>query len=313
MKKRILITGGNGNIGTKLVSFWKNKYEMTIIDKTDPSTIMSDIVSTSKLNHSYLKLNLLTDITTEIDKIYALINNNDIIIHLAQINAHMDAQWKDAVQSMDLNNILFQQCTKCIIQNPNKKLKIIYASSNHVMGGYLKFFNDQTKLDIYPNTKVSPGLKFKFLNKNNNGYFCCDSTPYSSVKLTAERLLKNMCNSYPQNLECIVIRIGWNMPGKNMANMVSADRLSTNTSLSKELLPEYDINKIDKWFRNMWLSNNDLYQLYDKSVSYEFVKRPHHTVKFLIINGMSKNSKSIWRTANAIGYIPKSNVYSCKL
>ena len=45
--KKLLITGGNGNIGTKLISFLKNKYEITVIDRSEPSSLISEYLSTT--------------------------------------------------------------------------------------------------------------------------------------------------------------------------------------------------------------------------------------------------------------------------
>ena len=67
-----------------------------------------------------------------------------------------------------------------------------------------------------------------------------------------------------------------------------------------------DIDDCEDWFRNMWLSNVDIVQLFDCAVNYKFDL--DKSIKYTICNGVSNNSNSRWYIKNEIGYKPKLNV-----
>ena len=73
IKKKILITGGNGYIGSCLSSKLKKNFSISIIDKEKPSKFLPK-------NLEYHKINLKNK-----NKLLKLLTNNkpDIIVHLA--------------------------------------------------------------------------------------------------------------------------------------------------------------------------------------------------------------------------------------
>ena len=53
--KRILITGGNGNLGTKLFQFWRNRHSITIVDAAPPNKINQFCLENSRQSHAYIQ------------------------------------------------------------------------------------------------------------------------------------------------------------------------------------------------------------------------------------------------------------------
>jgi nucleoside-diphosphate-sugar epimerase len=54
----------------------------------------------------------------------------DAVIHLAAQNPNPDASWEDASASFDMTAKLVDTCAKASVS------RLVFASSNHVMGGY---------------------------------------------------------------------------------------------------------------------------------------------------------------------------------
>eukprot|EP01084_Bolivina_argentea_P063672 116209_1 len=117
-EKRILLTGGNGNIGFKLFQHFKEQYPISIIDISEPKQNILNSINSSTKDHSYHKLDL-TNINskTDLNVLDTLISNSDVIIHNAQINPSPDSTWPQCTSSIELNNTLFLRCMKRIQQN----------------------------------------------------------------------------------------------------------------------------------------------------------------------------------------------------
>jgi uronate dehydrogenase len=107
--------------------------------------------------------------------------------------------------------------------------RLVYASSNHVMGGYAddpEPVRLTTELPPRPGTKYAVGTEFR------------DSTPYASAKLFGERLGKCMAEAH--GLEVIAVRIGW---------------------AGRPVPPERG-----PWWQLMWLSDRDFCQLMERCI-----------------------------------------------
>ena len=97
--------------------------------------------------------------------------------------------------------------------------------------------------------------------------------------------------------------------GENLPNTLSATGTPKDESLHKN--NENDIigndqfddrENVETWFRNMWLSNIDLFRLYDTCIECELDPKLHG---FTIVNGVSRNSDSRWNVDNNdIGFDP---------
>jgi kynurenine formamidase/NAD(P)-dependent dehydrogenase (short-subunit alcohol dehydrogenase family) len=135
--------------------------------------------------------------------------------------------------------------------------RIVFASSNHVMGGY----QDDPSAVLSDETPPKPGLKY-----------LVDGTPrrsdaYAAAKLFGERL--GRCYAASHGIETIAVRVGWIWRGgANDPSNLPAER--------------------GEWFRLMWLSDRDYLRLMDCCLTARL------TNKFVIVNGVSANSGMKW-------------------
>jgi uronate dehydrogenase len=154
--------------------------------------------------------------------------------------------------------------------------RVVYASSNHVMGGYQEVAEPHTiTTDIPP----LPGTHYVVEGEKR------DSTPYGSAKLFGERL--GHAHSVSHGLETVALRIGWVRPGENRAADVPRAR--------------------GPWVRLMWLSNRYFCQLVERAIA-AAIPSP-----FVVVNGMSANTGMRWDVAytrEVLGYEPQDDVES---
>jgi len=121
-----MITGANGFLGRNLVAYFKDRYQLTLIDQ-DPKFITARHLEPFD---TAIKVNYL-DINKDIDLITNLLQDIEIVIHCAN-SARIDPSWSD-YQNYYYNNItgsqqFFQRCQE-------KKVKrFIYISSSSVYG-----------------------------------------------------------------------------------------------------------------------------------------------------------------------------------
>lgn len=113
-KKRILITGAAGNIGTKLSSAFAAKYDLILLDRKKidvPTAICADLSTYDKNWATYFE-------------------HISAVIHLAA-NPNERARWQELIRD-NIDSVL-NVCHACV---KNKVARLIFASSCHTMGGY---------------------------------------------------------------------------------------------------------------------------------------------------------------------------------
>ena len=142
---------------------------------------------------------------------------------------------------------------------------------------------------------LNPGLQYKL----NNGYEF-NSTNYAMTKIFGERLAFEITlqNEY---LDVIVVRIGYNGLHENYPSQINVDGYKDINDINATY------NNVYEWYKSMWLSNIDLFRLFENCVSNNIIDNK----SFTIINGVSNNnnSKWIWNN-NDIGYQPIYDVYN---
>jgi uronate dehydrogenase len=151
--------------------------------------------------------------------------------------------------------------------------RFVFASSNHVMGGYQGVPGVPITTDLPP----KPGLRYVVDGIERF------SGPYAATKLFGERT--GRLYALTRGMTVICARIGWVWRGNNIPQELPADR--------------------GEWFRNMWLSDRDFLHLMDCCLTAE-LQEP-----FVIVNGMSRNAGMRWdldSTARILGYQPRDNV-----
>jgi uronate dehydrogenase len=249
----VLITGATGNVGSKLRNHLGDRYALKLIDRDscgDPDITEMDLSNWD-------------------DRIVQLFSDVDVVVHLAA-DPYDTKSWEELIPSnLDALANVFIAATMARVP------RVIFASSNHVMGGY----KNETGIGRWLTTKLAhkPGTHYESPVDNQ-----CDSTPYGAMKLCGERLGRSYAQS--TNAVCIAIRLGWvNRIGENQLQDLPSDA--------------------DIWFKRMWLSTRDLGQLMEQAIK---VSKPSKS--FLVLNGMSDNENMVWdieATKVELGYQPK--------
>ncbi len=251
--KTVLITGASGNLGHKLAQHLAGRYTLRLLDRTAHH---ADVVA--------------GDLSIW-DKAWVdLFQGVDAVVHLAA-DPTAEASWADLVApNIDALINVFAAAA----QNGVKRL--VYASSNHVMGGYKDVAHPPKLTTDIP---VKPGTHYTW-EGSDQPY---DSVAYGGAKLFGERLGK--CYAAIHGLSTIAVRIGWVRADDNQAAAIPA-----NT---------------EEWFRLMWLSNQDFGNLFERCIEADPM------LTFAIVNGMSANADMRWdlaHTRQLVGYEARDNV-----
>ena len=168
--RTVLITGASGNIGRKLRAAWDDVYDLVLIDAEpdpeEPGLVVADL---SEFDEEWM----------------GLFHGVDTVIHLAA-NPDQHTSWEDLVgPNIDAACNVFHAAALAGVE------RIVFASSNHAMGGYRDLGDIAITVDLPPR----PG------------------NPYGAAKLMAERLGKSLSGVF--ELTFVALRLGWVQPGAN--------------------------------------------------------------------------------------------------
>ena len=161
----LLITGGMGHIGSKLIN------KLSSLDKIKKIIIIDNFSSERYISFINLK-NRKKIIFFDEDLVHfnlnKIKNKIDCIIHLASTtNAEKSFSNKERVLD---NNV---ECTNKILALGNKNTKIIFASSTSVYGS-----------------------QYKIINSKNNQLNISPQSPYAESKILCENIIKKKSENY---------------------------------------------------------------------------------------------------------------------
>ena len=168
--RTVLITGACGTIGRKLRAAWADAYDLILIDKAagpdEPEVVAADLATWDEY---------WTDAFLGVDT----------VVHLAA-NPNAFADWDElAGPNLDaMANVLNASALAGVD-------RIVFASSNHAMGGY----RDRDETPIGAELAPRPG------------------NAYGAAKLMGERLGRSLSEAF--DLTFIALRIGWVQTGEN--------------------------------------------------------------------------------------------------
>jgi nucleoside-diphosphate-sugar epimerase len=287
--RKVLITGTGGNLGGKLVhTFAKVPWCEKVVAVARPSSFADGrFANIEKVEPLPLELTSASD--GEIGEAVALA---DTIVHFAVVNALPDATWEEAASS-------FMMTSRLLFAARDRGLKrFVFASSNHAVGA-LKEVHETLAPGSLTAERVAPGTHWETLDGCMIGY------GYGSAKIFTER----MCVAAAQRdgLSTVSIRIGWCQVGENLPHTLNA---GGNPKLSADKQESKSSNSDLRWFRNMWLSNRDFDNLFERAVLADAANWPQPGI---VINGVSANSGMAWEIETAkqlIGYRPQDDVWS---
>jgi len=250
--RTVLITGAAGNLGSKLRRHLQGRYDLRLIDRDprgDAAIVQADLAQWDR-------------------RWVELFSGAGAVVHLAaDPMAHQI--WPHLIgPNIDGTIHMFQAAAQSGVQ------RVIFASSNHVMGGY----QDDPVPRLTTEMPPRPGARYVSGGQQR------DSTPYGSAKLFGERVGKCFAEAHP-GLSVVAVRIGWVRPGDNRPEEVPVER--------------------GPWFRLMWLSNRDYCQLMERCLVAELPER------FVVVNGMSDNTGMRWDLEDPrriLGYQPQDDV-----
>lgn len=248
---RVLITGAAGNLGQKLRAALADRCSLRLLDRDpggDPAIVAADLSRPGAWSD--------------------LFRGVEVVYHLAA-DPTANQTWPNLVApNVDALLHVFRAAESARVR------RIVFASSNHVMGGY----KDRPEpARITTDLPPLPGTRYVVEGEQR------DSSAYAAAKLFGERLGKAMADT--AGIEFLAVRFGWLRPGDNRAADIPPTR--------------------EAWYRLMWLSNRDYAQLVQRCLVADLPER------FVIVHGMSDNTGMRWdldSTRRLLGYDPADDV-----
>lgn len=281
--KRIAVTGASGNLGRKIIPGLLGIDSVETLVALDPRVPERADGDPRVVWHQ-------ADLTRPMLGWAHLLSGADTIIHLAATNPAPDSGWQDAFAGFDMTARLALYSLEGGVE------RLIFASSNHAMGGHFKPQGplpepDSLKGDLLPR----PGTRW------TSGGREIDSIIYGSSKGYGERLMAMAGEASGDRLSTVSIRIGWVQPGRNDKSTISADGQSLPSGTSSDTAE----TPATQWFKGMWLSNRDLQQLMRCAVEAGTDTWPGSAI---VVNGVSNNPGMGWSLDEGeryLGYRPR--------
>lgn len=298
---KIVITGGTGNLGTKLSHHLLRhdppKYHVHLIEH--PRYFRKDVVHPS----ATVTLGDVADAESGLsDGGWAsALDGADAVVHFSAVNPYPNADWSESAQSMDHTFNVFHAAVSRGVR------RVILATSNHVMGQYKEVENlgaGELRPDMEP--KIGTALRDPAALEASG-----DAVAYAAAKLAGERLAASLAAFHAPATTFVCLRIGWCQPGENSPATLSAagspPEFQSDTGASAEERKGEDLVD-ERWFRGMWLSNRDFLAYFESALSvdvpteWEAEKEeatggnPHRHRRrgFLLLNAMSGNDGAKW-------------------
>jgi len=281
--KKVLVTGGNGSFASKLI------HALSIHPSYACEFVLIDVTFSTecreKKHKQYVEANLFYWNEEWVQHFCGV----DIVFHLAipPTCTASNGTWMGGSQTLDMNGNVFFAAVKHGVH------RIVFASSNHIMGGYLSRGLEIGELS----TSLAPiGATNYVLNDCS-----MDATVYGFTKLAAERLGKSLVDS-GRLKSFISARIGWCQEGENHPRSLKAHGHPTKLPIVIENEDTLRQN-VTKWYQGMWLSNGDYIRLINACIN------TNHE-GFVIVNAMSKNTDAVWDVSEGkiIGFEPQDDV-----
>ncbi|MGO4524203.1 NAD-dependent epimerase/dehydratase family protein [Microvirga sp. 2MCAF35] len=286
--RSVLVTGAGGNLGRKLIAHllaqdWCER--IVALDRTPPQADgAADRVRWVAGN--------LTDPSDV--QWHAALAGVDAAVHFAAQNPYPDAPWSDACASFDMTLALLAAAGQAGLQ------RIVFASSNHVMGQYKDPPLADTLSPGALTTSLPPGPGTRWFN----GRETIQGFAYAASKLMGERACLAEAHRSNGALSAVCVRIGWCQPGENRPETINTSGLP-----GEEASAGPDTERDLAWFRNMWLSNRDFAAVIERALLADAKAWPQPGI---VVNGMSRNRSMAWdieTTRRLIGYEPQDDIW----
>jgi nucleoside-diphosphate-sugar epimerase len=291
--RTVLVSGACGNLGRKVIEAlaaapWCGR--IIGIDRHD------DASGFSAKARSRLAL-IVGDLTRPEGAWRQALAGVDAVVHLAFINPAPDASWGQSLASFDMTANLLLAAAAADVG------RFVFASSNHVMGGY----KDAPLADAMGPGRLTTELEPSPGTRWHNGTRMVDATAYATSKVMGERLCQALADAPGTRLTSISVRVGWTQAGENDPRTISYSGTHWGSAAGAAMTE--DDRRALRWYRGMWLSNGDLAALFIAAVTADAAAWPS---RHIIVNGVSRNRDTDWNLASAetlIGYRPRDDLY----
>jgi len=294
---RVLVTGVAGNLGHKVVEALASTAWCTSIIGVD--WVEQNVEFSPQAAERFQWV--VADLTQADGAWIELLNNVDAIIHLAAIHSTPDATWEQALASYGMTlNVLQAAATRGV-------RRFVFASSNHAMGAY----KDQPLAGTIGPGKLTAELDPAPGTRWHNGIEEVYSLAYGTSKAMGERLCKAVAAVSAASggkLSIVSLRIGWALPDENDPNDINHSG-TAGTPVPSSVADEASRIAL-RWFRNMWLSNDDLRRLFLAAITADPAQWPAPAI---VVNGVLNNRDMDWGLETGrslIGYDPQDDLYA---
>jgi nucleoside-diphosphate-sugar epimerase len=286
--RSVLITGAGGNLGQKLIAHllaqdWCERIVALDRPASQPSMPMAGV--------QWVEGNLADPSDGHWHEALAGV---DAAVHFAAQNPYPDAPWSDACASFDMTLALLGAVSRAGLK------RIVFASSNHVMGQYKDAPLADTLTPGALTTSLPPGPGTRWFN----GREMVQGFAYAASKLMGERACLAEAHRSNGPFTSVCVRIGWCQPGENRPETINTSGLpGEDASIGPDT--ERDL----RWFRNMWLSNRDFAAVMERALLADAQAWPEPGI---VVNGMSANRDMPWdieTTRRLIGYEPRDDIW----
>jgi len=271
-KPTVVITGGTGNLGVKLATHLieTGKYRVVLIEHPDffclervpegCTYVLGDLVSVTGGWQEALR-------------------GADTVVHFSAVNPYPNASWEESAGSMSHIFNIFLAAARHGVR------RVVFASSNHVMGGY-KDLPDFGM--VHPTSPPRCGTKLHNLEHLAKSG---DAVAYAAAKLAGEQMGRALA-AVSTTTTFAILRIGWCQPGENSPKTLSASGCPPQyqTKVGGPASAPVTDEAIDEaWFCGMWLSNGDFLRYFEAAISV-----PITPGSPLLVNAMSGNTGARW-------------------
>jgi nucleoside-diphosphate-sugar epimerase len=293
LPRTVMVTGATGNLGQKTVEALAQTPWCERVIGVDRSCDESKFSARAR---GRLQL-VAGDLTKREGAWTDAMRGVDAVVHFAASNPVPDSTWLDAMDSYEMVTNVALECARAGVG------RFVFASSNHVMGGYK---DEPLAQRIGPgrlttDLPVAPGTRW-FDGKRE-----VHSLAYGTAKVMGEKFCAAASELSGGRLATVAVRVGWALTGDNAPRDITYSGSPASTSDMASL----DANawRALRWFRSMWLSNRDLAQLFTAAVTAPDDAWPARSI---IVNGVSDNRDMAWsleRARECLGYAPQDDVY----
>ncbi|MDB5506083.1 MAG: NAD-dependent dehydratase [Devosia sp.] len=285
----VVISGGGGNIGGKLIAYLVERdwcKAIIALDVREPSGAPFDHPKVSVV---------VCDLTDPTDKRWHdAVAKADAIVHLAATNAAPDSSWAEATGSLDQTFGLLDHASKL------ERCRFVFASSNHAMGGW-KDADIPAPGRIGMMTPPMPGTRL--FDGTGHKVFA----PYAATKLIGERACIAMAHATEGRVTAVGLRIGWIQRGVNHPSTIFA---GGGAQAKGEPVVNPQEEKDLTWFRNMWLSDGDMGRVFEAALIADASQWPGPAV---VVPAVSNNTGTLWDLDEGrkwLGYEPQDDAWA---